>query len=96
MNYPCDQIDCLIHPIYIEKERARLERAKQEKNIELTQSNHIYTLSSITNNINPQSYIKIPCLEENICFECILCQNFKRLDMQSNLIIYNAKKVLRN
>lgn len=102
MNYPCDQTDCIIHPVYIEAEK---ERAKQES-MQLHwvnpdgkikyEDNDIYISNNNTwESIGkPHSYISVPCLDENIAFECFLCQYFKRQDMKANLIVYNAKNVL--
>lgn len=93
MNYPCDQVDCIIHPVYIEEE----EKKKREKTqqIQPTSNNDIYMTSTTWETIGkPHSYLNIPCLDKNIAFECFLCQHFKRQDMKANLIVYNAKNVL--
>lgn len=102
MSYPCDQIDCVTHPIYIEKEKEKerekeRERARQitPPSTNLTHNDNIYVTSITWETIGkPHSYINIPCIGENIAFECFLCQHLKRQDMKANLIVYNAKNVL--
>lgn len=98
MSYPCDQIDCIIHPTYIEAEKERQKQA-QIVPVDVTYndniSNSVYAKSVTWESISkPHSYINVPCLKENIEFECFLCQYFKRQDMKTNLIVYNAKNVL--
>jgi len=107
MNYPCDQTDCIIHPIYVKTEK---ERIKQESiQIQPINNNRIkYTDINTDIDINTiylanttwesigqkHTYINVPCLNESITFECLLCQHFKHQDMKSNLIVYNAKNIL--
>jgi len=81
MSYPCDQTDCLIHPVYKEN----------EKNIVV--NNDFFTPFSIIR--SSIGCIKIPCLNENIAFECFLCQYLNRIDIKSNLIASTAKNVLK-
>jgi len=93
MNYPCDQIDCIIHPVYIEgEEKKKREKAQQ---IQPTNNDDIYLRSVTCETIGKlHSYVNIPCLDKNIAFECFLCQYLKRQDIKTNLIVYNAKNVL--
>ncbi len=100
MSYPCDQIDCIIHPIYIEAEKEK-ERQKQAQIMSIGPTyndnigNSIYVTSATWESIGkPHSYINVPCLNENIAFECLLCRHLKRQDMKANLIVYNAKNIL--
>ncbi len=96
MNYPCDQVDCIIHPVYVENEKKKeREKAQQIRPIYNANKSDIYLTSITWETIGkPHSYVNIPCLDKNIAFECFLCQHFKRQDMKANLIVYNAKNVL--
>lgn len=93
-SYPCNYKDCPSHPNYERyKEALPLKQAIKNQAQMIIESESISFMDLIT--IDKEEGTKFKINDILISVECFICENFQKLDMRKEMIVYQAKEKLK-